>query len=99
MIIDILQTANPDVVVLIEQLSPGLSDFMTAEITDYFESIQKAVATITAKQTDVSSQVITVDMFTGFTDDFLADEVHYNEASASFITERYYEELEDILKR
>ncbi|MEO0725477.1 MAG: hypothetical protein AAFZ63_13110 [Bacteroidota bacterium] len=35
----------------------------------------------------------------GFTDDFLADEVHYNEAGAAFIAERYYEVLEDILQR
>lgn len=48
--------------------------------------------------TDDSSQVIAVDMFTGFTDSLLADEVHYNEAGADFIASRYYTLLENILE-
>lgn len=46
----------------------------------------------------MSSQVMAIDMFTGFTDDFLADDVHYNEAGAEFIATRYYQVLESILE-
>jgi hypothetical protein len=42
--------------------------------------------------------VIVVDMATGFTDIFLADEIHYNEAGAEFIANRYYEALVGVLE-
>ncbi len=31
-----------------------------------------------------------VDMATGFSDALLADEVHYNQAGAGFVADRYY---------
>ena len=37
-------------------------------------------------------------MFTGFTDSLFADYVHYNEAGADFIADRYYTVLENILE-
>ena len=37
-------------------------------------------------------------MFTGFTDELLADEVHYNEAGAIFIATRNYNVLVDVLE-
>jgi lysophospholipase L1-like esterase len=37
-------------------------------------------------------------MFTGFTDDLLSDDVHYNEAGADFIASRYYVILENVLE-
>ncbi|MEO0734129.1 MAG: GDSL-type esterase/lipase family protein [Bacteroidota bacterium] len=97
-IIDLLQTANPEVTIIIEQLAPGMSAFMTAEFTDAFEQIQREVVTIAAQQTTATSRVLTIDMFTGFEDDLLADEVHYNEAGAKFIADRYYTILQDFLE-
>ena len=98
-IIDTLQGRNPEVTIIIEELAPGKSDFMTAEFTADFEAMQQEVQTIADQQTTSSSPVITVDMFTGFTDAMLADEVHYNEAGADFIASRYYSVLVNVLEQ
>ena len=97
-IIDIIQSVNPNVTIIIEQLAPARSDLMTGELATYFEQMQQDVVTIAANQTTESSQVLTVDMATGFKDSFLADDVHYNEAGASFIADRYYDLLVNVLQ-
>lgn len=96
-IIDILQANNPDVTIIIEQMAPGRSDIMTSELTSFFDQMQQEVLSIAASQSTSTSQVIAVDMFTGFTDDLLADDVHYNEIGAEFIANRYYNVLEVIM--
>ncbi|MEM7551275.1 MAG: GDSL-type esterase/lipase family protein [Bacteroidota bacterium] len=98
-IIDLLQANNPNVTIIIEQPAQGRSDFMTAEFTNGFNEIRKDVLTIAMDQTTPTSQVIAVDMFTGFTDSLLADDVHYNEAGAEFIATRYYDVLVTILEQ
>ena len=52
---------------------------------------------IAENKTTINSQVIAIDMFTGFGDDFLADDVHYNEDGAEFIANKYYNALANIL--
>lgn len=96
-IIDILQANNPDVTIIIEQMAPGRSDIMTSELTSFFDQMQQEVLSIAASHSTSTSQVIAVDMFTGFTDDLLADDVHYNEIGAEFIANRYYNVLEVIM--
>ncbi|MEC8968871.1 MAG: hypothetical protein VX756_06960, partial [Bacteroidota bacterium] len=56
------------------------------------------LVTISSDQTTSTSSVILVDMFTGFTDAMLADDVHYNEIGAEFIATRYYNTLIPILQ-
>lgn len=97
-IIDALQANNPNVTIIIEQPAQGRSDFMTTEYTNVFNQMRQDVLTISANQTTTESQVIAVDMFTGFDDSHLADEVHYNEAGAEFIATRYYDVLENVLE-
>lgn len=97
-IIDILQERNPNVTIVLEELAPGKSNFMTAKFTADFNAMQQEVRTIASEQTTSASQVLTVDMFTGFNDSLLADDVHYNEAGAKFIANRYYSVLESVLK-
>lgn len=97
-IIDILQANNPIITIIIEQMAPGRSDIMTPELTDYFEQLQQEVLSIATNQSTSTSQVIVVDMFTSFNDSLLADDVHYNEAGAEFIADRYYNVLENILE-
>ena len=96
-IIDILQENNPNVTIIIEQMAPGRSDIMTPELTNYINQMQQEVVNISTNQSTSTSQVIAVDMFTGFDDSFLADDVHYNGSGAEFIATRYYNELENIL--
>lgn len=97
-IIDILQADNPNVTIFIEQMAPGRSDIMTSQLTDYFEQLQQEVLNIASDQSTTTSQVIAIDMFTGFNDSMLADEVHYNEAGAEFIATRYYNVLQNVLE-
>lgn len=97
-IIDALQANNSKVTIIIEQPAQGRSDFMTTEFTNAFNQLRQDVLTIAANQTTTTSQVIAVDMFTGFNDTHLADEVHYNEAGAEFIATRYYNVLTNVLE-
>jgi hypothetical protein len=71
---------------------------MTTEFTNAFNQLRQDVFTIAANQTTTTSQVNAVDMFTGFNDTHLADEVHYNEAGAEFIATRYYNVLTNVLE-
>lgn len=97
-IIDLLQANNPNITILIEQAAPGRSSFMTPEFTNAFIQMQQDVATIAREQSSTTSQIIAVDMFTGFSDSLLADDVHYNQAGADFIAERYYSVLSMVLE-
>ena len=97
-IIDIFQADNPSVIIVIEQMAPGRSDIMTTELTDFFTQMQQEVINIAVNKTTTNSTVIAVDMFTGFNDDLLADDVHYNEAGAVFIANRYYNILINVLE-
>ena len=97
-IIDILQADNPSVIIVLEQMAPGRSDIMTTELTDFFTQMQQEVINIAVNKTTTTSTVIAVDMFTGFNDDLLADDVHYNEVGAVFIANRYYNILINVLE-
>jgi lysophospholipase L1-like esterase len=97
-IIDILQADNPNVKIILEQMAPGRSDIMTTELTEFFTQMQQEVVNIALNKTTTSSTVIAADMFTGFNDDMLADDVHYNEAGALFIANRYYSILINVLE-
>ena len=79
-------------------MAPGRSDIMTAELSNFINQMQSEVLNIAASQTTTTSQVIAIDMFTGFNDGLLADDVHYNEAGAEFIANKYYNVLVNILE-
>jgi len=57
------------------------------------------IADIASNMTTANSKIIAIDMYTGFDDSMLADEVHYNEKGAEFIANRYYGELKELLVR
>lgn len=97
-IIDVIQSKNPNVTILIEQLAPAQSELMVGNLATYFMQMNEDVESIAANQSTPTSNVIVVDMATGFTDALLADNVHYNEEGAKFIAERYYNVLENILE-
>ncbi len=97
-IVDIIQSNNSNVTIIIEQPAQGHSDIMTPDFINTFNQLKEDVATIAATKSTSTSQVIAVDMYTGFNDNYLADEVHYNQQGAEFIAERYYQVLENILE-
>ena len=98
-IIDTLQAKNPEVTILIEQMAPFHSNFMADTVlADYIDQLRQDVATIATQQSTTSSTVIAVDMYTGFGNALLADNLHYNEAGAVFIATRYYDVLVNVLE-
>ena len=97
-IIDVLQISNPNITILIEQMAPARSDEMTSELTLFITNLHQEMQSIASNKSTLESQVIAVDMYTGFSDAMLADDVHYNELGAKFIADRYYDVLKDILK-
>lgn len=97
-VIDLLQQANKEVTIILEQLAPARSDIMTPQLADFFNRMQQDVVTIAQEESTPSSNIIVVDMAAGFSDAYLADDVHYNEAGAEFIAERYFSVLESILR-
>ena len=60
--------------------------------------MKKDILTIAESKTTSKSEVIAIDMYTGFNDSLLADDVHYNEDGAKFIAERYFDVLVNILE-
>ena len=98
-IIDILQKANPQVTVIIEKFASGRSSLITPEISNDIKNLHQAIARIATEKTNDQSEIIVVDMYTGFDDDLLADNIHYNDSGAQFIAERYYKVLRNVLKK
>ena len=98
-IIDKIQAHNPNVTILIEQMTPAKSIFMNAEITAAFEQIHTIIGEIASRKTTETSKVIAVDMATGFSDKFLADNIHYNVEGAKFVAEKYYDKLIPYLEK
>ena len=97
-IIDIIQDFNPNTTIIIEQMAPGRSDIMTSELTNFLEQMKEEVLNIAESKKTSKSEVIAIDMFSGFNDSLLADDVHYNEDGAKFIAGRYFDLLVNILE-
>ncbi len=96
-IILLLQADNPTVTIFIEQMAPGNTEIMTDELTLYFNEMHQDVLTLANQYSTSQSQIIAIDMYSGFQDSYLADEVHYNQAGAEFIAQRYYARLVPFL--
>ena len=92
-IIDAIQAVNPNVTIIIEQMAPAHSSANTSQLESYMLQMNQAVLTMATEQSTNTSKVLTVDMNSGFTDSLLADDVHYNEAGAAFIAQRYFNVL------
>ena len=88
-IIDQLQAINPDVVIFVEQIAPGLSILLPEELVGQFEAFNLDIADLATAQTNSDSTVIAVDMTDGWNDGYLADPVHYNATGAKFIADKY----------
>ncbi|MEM6686404.1 MAG: hypothetical protein AAF617_11530 [Bacteroidota bacterium] len=97
-IIDIFQARNPNVTIFLELPAPALSSEQTPEFLAFYNMALQRIPQIAAAKTTATSSVLTVDMSTNFTDAYLADDVHYSEAGARFISSRYLDVLAPILQ-
>lgn len=93
-IIDYLQSQNANVVIFLEQIAPGIASFMTNEYTTKVNEYNLKIAEVGTNQTDGNSSVIVVDMNTGWSDNYMADEVHYNQQGAEVVAERYFNAIQ-----
>ena len=90
-IIAILQQKNPEVIILLEQIAPARSDLMNSDFEILLNQFHQSLIDIQeAHQSDSLSPILLVDLFTGWNDGYLADEVHYNEGGSKVVAERYY---------
>jgi len=99
MIIDILRSKNPSVIVMLEQIAPGRTRFMTEERWSDFYAFKFAIQELAKEKTKNDSKVITVDMSRDWVDSFLIDDVHYNHVGAKVIADRYYQAIKFHIPR
>lgn len=97
-IVDILQSQNPNVTIIIEKMASAHSSAMTPELISFMSQMNQEVENIANSHATSTSTVLTVDMSTGFLDSYLADDVHYNQAGAIFVADRYYDVLITVLQ-
>ena len=96
-IVDLLQTNNDSVTIFLEQIAPGVTSFMTPALTTTLTDFNTAIADVATSQTTGISRVIAVDMEIDWSDDYMADEIHYNEAGAKVVADRYYDGIQEFV--
>ena len=90
-ILDLLKNKNPQGLIFLELIAPGHSSMMTPEFQDRLSLFHQAVSHLAEERTDLSIRL--VDQFSGWTDQYLADDVHYNRQGAQRVAERYFEAI------
>lgn len=98
-LIDKLQSKNEDVVIILEQIAPATSSYMTPERSAILQEFNEAIIQVGDNQTNETSLVVPVNMFSDWKDDYLADSVHYNEQGAKEVAHRYFKTLDTLLSR
>ena len=98
-IIDILQEHNPEVTIFMEQIAPARSDLYTDEDLIIFNNFNESIMTVSTERTTEDSQVVAVDMATGWYDILLADDVHYNSLGAKVVADKYFSAIDLNLER
>ena len=93
-IIETIQSKRDTVTIFVEQIPPGRSDFMTTSLLEVFEAFNAAITDLPNTTSTETARVIVVDMAAGWSDDYMADEVHYNSAGAKVVADRYFEAIE-----
>lgn len=98
-IINKLQIKNPNITIFVEKMAPAKSFFMNNVLSNFINKLHVDIESIALENTTTTSRIIVVDMYTGFNDDMLADDVHYNNKGAAFIADRYLEAIEIHIER
>ena len=96
--IDYLQLCNPNVVIFIEQIAPGKTEIMTDEFTTTINDFNNKVRNLATQQTSGNQYVISVDMHSNWSDNLMADDVHYNEQGAKEVADRYQAAMDSFFE-
>jgi hypothetical protein len=89
-IVDELQSTYPGVIIFLEQIAPVRSDITTNQISQAITEFQKGIGALASQLDTPENPVIAIDMYSNWTDSYMADEVHYNEAGAREVGGRYF---------
>ncbi|WP_424830652.1 GDSL-type esterase/lipase family protein [Ruegeria sp.] len=92
-IIEKFRAANPQVTIVLEQIAPAHSNLMDAHTESRISSLNREISDLASRVSASDSRIIAVDMSTGWSDQFMADDVHYNQQGAEFVAKRYFEAL------
>lgn len=98
-IIDILQNRNSNIIIIIEKMAPPAPKLVTPQYKFLEQTFFPHLNTIALEKTTDKSEVIIIDMVTGFNNEtMLFDDVHYNEKGAKFIAQKYFNLIKNILQ-
>ncbi len=90
-IIDGIQAANGNVTIFLEQITGVRTDINGADaLNALIPGMNESIAAVASAQTTSTSNVITVNMNTDFPDTLFIDDVHFNEAGAKEVADRYF---------
>ena len=91
-----IQNRFPNIIIFLEQIAPGNNEIMTNEFQQKLTELNSLIYNAAIAYSNQNSSVISVDMSTNFTENLLADDVHYNQDGAVFIAERYYSSISTV---
>jgi len=92
-----VQVSNSEAVIIIEQTTGPRSDAISnPNVNSVLTSLNEEIAALAIRTRTSTSQVVAVDMFTNFSDEYYADAVHFNEAGAEEVASRYFEIFQDL---
>jgi hypothetical protein len=92
-----LQSKNSNIIIILEQIAPAISSYMTMERTEVLNEFNSAISNVAQNQTTSTSLVVAVNMFEDWKDEYLADDVHYNENGAKEVANRYFRVIDSLL--
>ena len=90
---------NPEIVILVEQIAPGTTAMMTPERKTVLQRFNEQLTVLTKDHTSKNHQVFTVNMYREWQDIYLTDDIHYNDAGAKEVAQRYFEALHSFLEK
>jgi len=96
-IVDKIQAKNDKALIIVEQIAPAVSSYMTIERTAVLEEFNNAISNMAQNQTTPNSMVVPVNMFDDWKDEYFADDVHYNAEGAKEVARRYFQVIDSLL--
>ena len=96
LIIDEIQNIFPSIIIYLEQIAPGNNEIMTNDFQQKLTEFNGLIYNIATDYSNQNSTVMAIDMNTNFTENLLADDVHYNLEGAVFIAEQYYSSISTV---
>lgn len=84
------RASEDSVIIILEQIAPGKSEFMDAEMIEKFNNFNISIMNLGQELSTNASPVVVVNMAENWQDTYLIDNTHYNEAGAAVVAQRYF---------